>query len=451
MTNTFDFKEVWEAQYEISHYLAPVYKAIADESMRGDLNQGKRLHRTAVGDFIVNSMGTTGAYSPQNWTEGDEYLEITEAREVSVTMKAQDLYMTHLPNAVKRAEKTMNRLFNWIDGDVFKVAQQNAGTAMDQSYLSGQVGDVGVPITISQANVPNVFSLADAVLIRNNVDYTPTGKWTGQYKIDKTMNVPVFIMDSNVYNNLVLYLGGKVTELGDRVSQSGNVGQFMGFNCFVSNALPFTVQLQLPTQPTDGDTVTFLYGVTKTAMNSSGVISATAMAITFTFKTTLGVTAGNVLIGASAVTAAANLAAALSAPYTSTAQLAPFTQTSLATMQQQFFNGVTATVNATTTTSVDIIVQGMGNIPLSATLTAGGNMFANPAVHCIAGVSRSISLVMPRMAEITSRPTPAYTVSTDFIAWTYWGRKVFADQAPCIIDVPISTTPFTSMANTTSL
>lgn len=450
MVNVFDFKEVWETQYEVSHYLAPVYKAIADESQRGDLFQGKRLHRTAVGDFIVNSMGTTGAYSPQNWTEGDEYLEIDQAREVSVTMKAQDLYMTHLPNAVKRAEKTMNRLFNWIDGDVFKVAQQNAGTAMDQSYLSGQLADVGVPITISQANVANVFSLADSVLIRNNVDYTPTGKWTGQYKIDKTMNVPVFIMDNNVYNNLVLYLGGKVTELGDRVSQSGNVGQFMSFNCFVSNALPFTVQLQLPIAPTTGDTITFLYGVTKTQMNSSGVIAAASQAITFAFVTS-ATNPGEITLSATASTNATRLVAALAAPYTASGNYVPYVQTTLSTMQQQFLNGITASVNGTTNTSVDIIEQGMGNIPLSTSFVSGSNVFVNPAVHCIAGVSRSISLVMPRMAEITSRPTPAYTVSTDYISWTYYGRKVFADQSPCIIDVPISTLPFTTMANTTSL
>lgn len=450
MTNTFDFKEVWETQYEVSHYLAPVYKAIADESQRGDLYQGKKLHRTAVGDFIVNDMGTTGAYSPQNWTEGDEFLTIDQAKEVSVTMKAQDLYMTHLPNAVKRAEKTMNRLFNWIDGDVFSVAQQNAGTAMDQSYLSGQNADVGVPITVSQANVPNVFSLADAVLIRNNVDYTPTGKWTGQYKIDKTMQVPVFIMDSNVYNNLVLYLGGKVTELGDRVSQSGNVGQFMGFNCFVSNALPFTVQLQLPVAVTTGDLITFLYGVTKTQMNSSGVIAAASQALTFTFVTT-ATNPGEITLSATPSVNATRLVAALSAPYTAGANYVPYVQSTLSIMQQQFLKGLTAAVNGTTNTSVDIIAQGMGNIPLSATFVSGSNVFVNPAVHCIAGTSRSISLVMPRMAEITSRPTPAYTVSTDYIAWTYYGRKVFADQAPCIIDVPISTLPFTTMANTTSL
>lgn len=442
VTNSFDFKEVWETQYEVSHYLAPVYKAIADESQRGDLYEGLKLHRTAVGDFIVNSMGTTGAYSPQNWVETDEFLQINQAFEVSVTLKEQDLYMTHLPNAVKRAEKSMNRLFNWIDGDVFLQAQQNAGTILDNSYLSGLSSDVGVPITVSQANIPNIFFGANSILIKNNVDYQPTGKWTGQYKIDKTQYVPVFVMDANMYLYLGLYLGGKVTELGDRVSQSGHVGQFGGFNCFVSNALPWTAQVQLPVAPTTADSITFMNGVTKNVNGTTG-----SQSITFSFVTSTA-TAGQITLSATASVNATRLAAALTAPYTTTATYTAFTQSSLTIMQQQFLSSITATVDGTTNTSVDILLQGMGNIPTAVSFVSSSNLIAKQMTHCIAGTSRSISLVMPRMAQITQRPTPSYNVSTDFICWAYWGRKVFADQSPCLIDVEIDSTPFTNMANT---
>lgn len=446
MANTFDFKEEWEKAYEVSHYLAPVYKAIADESMRGDLYQGLKLHRTEVGDFIVNDMGTTGTYTPQPWTETDEFLQINYAKEVSVTMKKQDLYMTHLPVAVKRAEKSMNRLFNYIDGLVFQQAQQNAGTAMDASYLSGQSSDVGVPITISQANIANIFFAANNVLIRNNVDYQPTGKWTGQYKIDKTQFVPVAIVDSNVNNYAGLYLGGKVTELGDRVTQNGFIGQLAGFNYFVSNALPFTVNLLLPVAPTNGDLITFMSGVTK---NVNGVVGS--QALTFKFVTS-ATNPGEITLSGTAATNAARLAAAMTSPYVSTisTNFVPFVQANLTIMQQMFLNQLTSVQNATVTTTVNIAVFGMGNIPLAATFVSGSNVFSNPAVHCLFGTSRSISLIMPRMAEIDSRPTPAYQVATDFIAWTYFGMKVFADQAPALIDVPISTTPFTFMANLTT-
>ena len=444
ITNTFDFKEEWEKAYEVAHYVAPVYKAIADESMRGDLFQGLKLHRTEVGDFIVNDMGTTGTYSPQNWTETDEYLQITYAKEVSVTMKKQDLYMTHLPVAVKRAEKTMNRLFNYIDGVVFQQAQQGAGTAMDNSYLSGQSSDIGVPITVSQANIPNIFFSANNILIRNNIDYQPTGKWTGQYKIDKTQFVPVAVVDSNVNNYVGLYLGGKVTELGDRVTQNGFIGQFGGFNYFVSNALPWTVNLLLPVAPTTGDSITFMYNVTK---NVNGTTAS--QALTFTFVTSTS-TAGQITLSATPATNATRLAAAINAPYTTTAAYTGFTQSSESIMQQMFLNQTTATVNATVASTVNITTFGMGNIPISSSFVSGSNQFQYPAVHCIFGTSRSISLIMPRMAEIDSRPTPAYQVATDFIAWTYFGIKVFSDQAPALIDCPISTTPFTFMANLTT-
>ncbi len=444
MANTFDFKEEWEKAYEVAHYVAPVYKAIADESMRGDLYQGLKLHRTEVGDFIVNDMGTTGTYTPQNWTETDEYLQITYAKEVSVTMKKQDLYMTHLPVAVKRAEKSMNRVFNYIDGLVFQQAQQGAGTVMDNSYLSGLSSDVGVPITVSQGNVPNIFFAANNVLIRNNIDYQPTGKWTGQYKIDKTQFVPVAVVDSNVNNYVGLYLGGKVTELGDRVTQNGFIGQFGGFNYFVSNALPWTVNVLLPVAPTTGDSITFMNGVTK---NVNGVTGSQALTISFV---TSAATAGQITLSGTAATNATRLAAFLAAPYSTNANWVPFVQSSLTVMQQMLLNQLSASVNGTVNTTVNVNVFGMGNIPIASSFTSSSNAFQYPAVHCIFGTSRSISLVMPRMAEIDQRPTPAYQVATDFIAWTYFGIKVFADQAPAIIDCPINTTPFTYMANLTT-
>jgi hypothetical protein len=440
--NTFDFKEVWENQYEISHYVAPVYKAIADESQRGDLYEGKTLHRTAVGDFYVNPMGSTGAYSPQPWTEADETLTINYANEVSVTIKEQDKFMTHLPTAVKRSEKSMNRIFNQVDADVFSVAYQGAGSVIDTSTISQQVSDIGTPITVSQANIPNIFFAAEQQLIQNNVEYTPTGKWTGQYKIDKSMNVPVAVISSQMYTYLGLYLGGKTTALGDRVTQSGNVGQFAGFNVFVSNALPWSTTITLGANPTAGDTLTFLSGVSK---NVNGVVQA--QTLTFTFVATIGSTPGNVLIGGNAAATLTNLAAALNAPFTTTASYVGYTQASIYVFQALFFTGTTATAG---TTTITIRTKGMGNVPMTATFANGTNLITNQVQHNLFGVSRSLSLVMPRMAQITERPTPAYTVSTDYIAWTYYGIKVFADQAPGLVDVQINAAGFTSMANLTT-
>lgn len=451
--NTFDFLEVWEKQYEISHYVAPVYKAIADERQKKNLSVGQKLHRTQSGDFIVNNMDGSGSYATQPWVETDEFLTINIAKEVSVQIKQQDLDQTHLPNVSKRGEKMMNRLFNKIDGLVFQTAYQGAGTVLDASALSGSSGDVGKGISVTQANVPNIFAIAETALIAANVDYQASGKWTGQYKIDKTQQVPVAIMSSQVYSSLLLYLGGKTTELGDRISQSGHVGEFMGFNCFVSNALPWTAQLVIAAAPTTGDTVTFLNGVTKTV---NGVTASQAVTFKFVTSTT---NPGEITLSATNYTNDLNLAAAINAPYTTVGgTYTAFVQSSLTVMQQMFFTNVSATQVTTGTSTasatgqaVNISIDGMGNVPVAASFVSGSNAWtaSSEMQHLIFGVSNSMSLVLPKMARFYENFVSS-KVAKDYVCWLYGGMKVFADQAPGIIDIQVATSGFTTMPTLTT-
>lgn len=449
--NQFDFQEIWEKQYEVSHYIAPVYKAIADEHIKGQLSMGQVFHRTLTGDFTVNNLGSDGSYSPQEWYEGDETVTVNIAKEVSVRLEKENIYKTHLPLLAKKSEKSMNALFRKIDGLVFKTAQQNAGQTLDLSALTGQANNVGQGITVTNANIPNIFTIAETMLIASNMDYEPTGNWTGQFKIDKSRYVPVAVISSQVYSSLLLYLGGKTTELGDRVSiegkiMSGNVGKFMGFNVFVSNALPWTGQLQLPVAVTNGDTVTFLYGVSK---NIEGTVSS--QAITFKFVTS-ATNPGEITLSGTASVNASRLVAAINSPYVSTisTNFIPLAVPS-SVFGQVFLSNIVASVDGTTNTSVDIIVDGMGNIPVSQTMTSVSNTWLATSLqtHCIMGVSRTVALVMPRMAEIYENPVSG-KVARDYVAWCYFGLEVFSDQAPGIIDVQVATVGYTTMPNITS-
>jgi hypothetical protein len=82
------------------------------------------------------------------------------------------------------------------------------------------------------------------------------------------------------------------TPLGDTVLANGIIGPWNGWTIIQNNNLPWSAMLTIATQPTDGDTVTI-----------AGVV--------FTFKTTLGSTAGQVLIGGSASAARTNLKSAI--------------------------------------------------------------------------------------------------------------------------------------------
>lgn len=464
--NQMDFKQTWDTIYQITHYKLPAYKAIADESIEPKLQEGQQFHRTYSSDIPSDDMGGNGEYNTTPITDNDEYIIVNKVKQASFTLKKLDQIQAHLPVRVKYAQKSMNSLFTQIDADVFVAAYQGAGSVVDNGALGGTAGTSIVPTV---GNVQQIFGAAEVQLRLNNVIYDPAATFSGKFTVDKKKVMPVAVISAQLYNTLLLYLGGKTSALGDEVSRNGFIGKFFGFNCFVSNGLPWSSQIQIPTNPTDGDVFKLLYNVSTVA---GGV--ATPQVITFTFKGTLGTTAGNVKICSTAAKTATNLAAALSAPFTAIAEtadtgFAPFvkqnvglgnsTTGSVTTMQQRLLGNMTATqVDATgaasiTGTNVNVVIGGLGNVPVTYTFTSGNNSIpaTSQTQHNIFAVNNSISLVIQRtpMFEIlqslpTSTSLYSGRVAKDFVTWVPYGRQVFTDQAPQLIDVQINTAAYTT-------
>jgi hypothetical protein len=162
-----------------------------------------------------------------------------------------------------------------IDADVlYEVV--NASSVVDAGSVGGTAGQ---GITLATDTILNVFTAATKKLAKLNIMDT-----------DK-----VGVISPEVEEFISLYYGAKVTDLGDKVSENGYFTKISGYQLYTSNNTTGSAVLALATQPTDGDTVVI-------------------QGVTFTFKTTLGSTPGNVLIGASADAARANLAALINAP-----------------------------------------------------------------------------------------------------------------------------------------
>lgn len=444
--NVNDFKQTWSDVYEITHYKVPAYKAIADESIKPSLEKGQVYHRTWDTDFVVENMGGDGGYNNQAWTDSDETITINFVKDVSFYIKKLDKLQANLPLQVRKARKAMNNLFLQIDGDVFGAAYAGANSAVDDGSLGGTAGN---GITLSVGNIMATFSAAETALRLANVIYDPTASYSGDFKADRAVVMPVAVVSAQLYSVLLQFLGGKTTVLGDNVSNSGYVGKYFGFNLYVSNNLPWTGSLVLATNPTAGDTFTLLNGIS----NKIGGV-ATPQAITFTFRATPTV-AGDVVIGTSAQVTVNNLINALNSPYTtiantSTTGYVPFIPGSLTTTQQKLFNGLTAT-NSTTTLLLQI--NGQGNVPVTQVMTAGGNIWtlAKQVQHNIFGVNKSISVVIqygPDLEILQSNPAPGSSnsgrVGWDFVTWFTYGIKVFNDQGPMLVDVQVRTDSFTT-------
>ena len=447
--NTNDFKETWMNEYQLTHYKAPAYKAIADESLKSSLEKGQKLHRTYDSDFVVENMGGDGGYNNQAWTDSDEYIIVNYVKDVSFYIKKLDKFQANLPLQIRKARKAMNNLWLQVDSDVLGTAFAGAGSTVDDGSIGGTAGN---GIALSTSNVITVFAASETALRLANVIYDPTASFSGDFKLDRQTNMPVAIVSPQLYSILIQYLGGKTTQLGDNVSNSGYVGKYFGFNLFVSNNLPWTGKLILATNPTAGDTFTLLSGVS----NKIGG-NTVSQALTFTFRATPSV-AGDVVIASTAAKTVTNLVNALNAPYTAIANATdtgytPLIQSSLTTTQQKLLNNLTASVDATVNTTFDIQVNGVGNVPVGKSMTAGGNIWTTTSQvqHNIFGVNKSIAVVIqygPELGILQSNPASGSSnsgrVGWDFVTWFTYGIKVFNDQTPMLVDVQVRTDTFTT-------
>lgn len=403
--NTMTFKTTFLAEYQMSHYREPVYQVIADTRLESSLTKGQTVARSYASDVQVNDMGGDGSYSTQAITDTQETLVIDKEKEASIYIKKLDVLQAHLPLKRKYGRKLANALVNQIDGDVLLAAYQGAGTAMDDGDFSGTSGN-GHALTSS--NVDTVFTTAMEKLRLNNVVYNKRFKSAAGMKLEVPEGMPVAVVTPQTLTAVTLFLGGKDTLGGDQVSRNGYAGYFGGFEMFVSNSLPWTGQLGIATNPTAGDTVTI-----------NGV--------TFTFAASPA-SAGEVDVAGSAAASVDNLVAAInnSQGYAAGAGSASdYIEVSAADRRK--LSNITATDN---TTTIDLVASGWGTVPVSETLTAGGDVWTagKEKVYNLFGLAKSISLVIQKKPSLEENFVSG-KIGRDYIAWTAYGLKVFTDQA----------------------
>lgn len=419
--NTFTFKTVFSAEYQMSHFKEPVYQILADTRLESDLVKGQTISRSYASDVQVNDMGGDGSYSTQAITDTAETLTINKEKEASIYIKKLDELQAHLPLKVKYGRKLANALINQIDGDVLLAAYQGAGTTLDDGSFAGTSGNGHVP---TASNIATVFVTAMQKLRLKNVVYNK--RFQGGVKLEVPEGMPIAVISPEILSYIELYLGGKDTLLGDQVSRNGYSGYFMGFELFVSNALPWTATLELPTIPTAGDTLV-INGVTLTAAADG---AATA--------------AGEYSIEAAVDDAAANLVLLING--TGTAGADEYIDVS--TANRRLLKNITASYN-TGTNLLTLVSSGWGTVVVSETFTAVGNIFTvgKQIIHPLFALSKSLSLVVQKDPSMEENFVSG-KIGRDYIAWTVYGIKVFQDQAPMIVAYSVLSSSFTASDTT---
>lgn len=423
--NTMTFKTVFSAEYQMSHFKEAIYQIFADTRLEAGLVKGQTVARSYASDVQVNDMGGDGSYSTQAIVDTQETLSINKEKEASIYVKKLDELQAHLPVKQKYGRKLANALVNQIDGDVLLAMYSGAGTSLDDGSFGGTSGN---GFTVTASNVATVFSTAMQKLRLKNVVYNK--RFQAGVKLEVPEGMPSAGISPEILTYIELFLGGKDTLLGDKVSTNGYTGYFMGFELFLSNALPWTGTLVMATNPTDGDTIT-INGVTLTA------------------KTTVdaGTTAGQFKIASTVDLTRANLVAFLNAGgATTVADSTNAGYNAVSVANQRLLKNMTWT-NDNSADTATVVASGWGTVVVSETLTAAADIWtaAKQQVHILFALSKSVSLVVQKDPSLEENFVSG-KIGRDFIAWTVYGIKVFVDQAPQIVQLSVASSNFTAAA-----
>jgi hypothetical protein len=408
-TLTAGIKETWDDVYQIVHYKQPVYRAFADFGLAAKLKVGNTVSRVYTSDLVVNDMGADGSYQRQAITDTKESLVILNEKEASFYIKELDELQNHLPTRLKYARKAMNKLFLQVDGDVVGATADGARNVVDNAELGGSSGD---GIVLADTNVDDVFNAARRQLELENVILDPTVRFTGDVRRDAFNAIPMAILSPHFLAQLRKRVGGKDSDLGDRVSVSGHVGNYLGFELFLSNGVQWTAELVMGTNPTDGETIT---------VNS----------VVWTYKNTLAA-AGQIKIGANAAASRVNTVAAINDTGTEGTNY-----NDVSAADRRKLANITATDDIPNT-KITFKGTGVGYVKVAETLVAAADVWtaAKQIQHNLFLVRGACSVVIQKTPEMFAERRDGY-VGHDVVTWTAYGIKVFDDQKPMIVDAKI--------------
>lgn len=394
------FKPQFDLAYQEIFQKVLVAKEIANLRFEPVLKYGASVTRVSydISNVRVRTTVRGAGLTPDSITDSAELLTINIEKETLFHISDGEATQAGPMNpgtiiggqvAVKIAVDLDKRFFAEV---------LNAAVSFDTGNLSGLSAN-GVPFAETSTNVPIMVSMMPAALRRQN----------------QMLSNLCFVTDSYGAGLMTQYLLGKNIDLAGSTYANGYTGDISNAKMYVSENLTGTASLFLATQPTDGDTVTI-----------NGV--------TFTFKTVLGAAAGNVLIGANAAAARANLVALINAPGTTTAQGVALSAANALLLTDTY--SITAT-DVPASTKITITGIGAGAMTVAETLTALADIWSLNCIHAYFGKKGAIDMVVQDIKEVDMRVT-ADRRGTNVFSSYLAGIKTFTDGSKKFLDVKLA-------------
>lgn len=400
MANSFNFADIRARKQQDIFLKKSAFAVMADVSAKSDMSKGKTYKRnySSVGANDVPDVAVRGTDGTiRDISDTTETLTVNKEYSIIFTVNDFDEIQSNYGLAMTYGEQYGTIMQSQIDADVlYEVV--NAQSTVDAGDVGGTAGQ-GIDLTTS-----NVLTAVAAV--------TKDLRALNVYDTDL-----VGIISPKFEQILTLYMGAKVTDLGDKVTENGYFAKILGYNLYTSNNLTGSAVLAMATNPTANDTVTIQGQV-------------------FTFVSSIGTTAGNVLIGANVDATRWNLETLLNAPQTTTATGVALTGDNL-----KKFRARVVALNNNTADTLTVWYKGANEISVSKSLTAGADTWTTTLKK-----QSNVFGVRNKMTTLIMQSKPSIEVSrlvlqnADAIKnFMLYGVKTFKDNAQRMVKVDILT------------
>ena len=385
-------KEVWTRKMQEILEKELVGMQICRTDLRSILSDGDTIHKPYRSEMRTADYTKGTAITVQDVTATDESLSVDTTKVVAFYVdnidKVQNSYNT-MSEFATDAQRKLNRA---IDRIVLK-EYVSADSSVDDGDIGGTSGNSAV---INSSNINRVFSSAGRKLNVLNV-----GK-AGRFAV----------ISPSVLEQIQLYTAGKDTSFGDTALENGYVGNRFGFEIYVSNNLTNTARWTPANNPSNGGTITIA-------------------GVTFTFVSSIGSTAGNVLIGNATADTLDNLVALINDQGTTSA-----TQVALSDASRAALDGIVATDGTTY-----LGIQFVGGGEVAYTTSVAADAWSVETVHCLFGQKGASDLVIQAAPNMEVKDI-SDKLGVNVLCWTLFGIKTFDDGDKKLVDVKIDSSTF---------
>lgn len=264
----------WSRRMGRKLYKTDMFRSLANFEEQATLTDGQKVDRPYRADIVVETYTKGTALTAQDLTATSDQLTVDTVKAALLYVDNVDKIQNKYSAANAWIDEAGKRLSNAIDAK-FNYQVFNSNNTVDDGSVGGTSGD---GITVSTGNILDVFGAVNLQLDLQNVE-----------EADR-----FFIISPHFYQILWKYIAGKATMLGDKTGENGNIGQYAGLQLFKSNNLTGSARWTPANNPSNTDTIT-------------------VQSITFTFVSTIGAVAGNILQTTSLAATITNLVTLINA------------------------------------------------------------------------------------------------------------------------------------------